>query len=286
MSAELTTSAGGRTLVTGKHIHLRTAQMVFWSVIAAVLGAGFVAGLYFGILQVDWHVHVGSVNFQLFYLKKWWDSGMGVTHSGNWVLYRHAAFRDIAEPALATMAVLTLLAKPRWWGVRVGTLRLVTAPVILIAATFAMGILGVWLLDFGFPAAWHHVFGSHVLPLGFLGKASAGTLILGFLIGRVLHRWWAPVGATLQGHLLDRSADRAHRNGRTPLWVKLPIAPPVIRERFSLMYRDDEEIRDVGTVNHWLILAIVTVFVLVTALGLAGHYWVGTLNQAIPYLAP
>jgi hypothetical protein len=254
-------------LPSGRHIRLRREQMIMWSVIAGFLGAGFIAGLYFGILEVNWH---------LFWLKPWWD---GLFKDGWWPVYRHTAFRDIPEPAFATMGVMTLLAKPKYWGKKVGTVRLVTTPMILILLTFALGIAGTWLLNYGLPhaartdLAWH----------------SAGNLILGFAIGRVLHFLWAPVGATLQGHLLEGSADKAAAKHRVPAWVRLPLAPPVIRERFAHLY--DRSLKtegnvydeDNGTAKRWLYALMVLVFVVITVIGLLGHYYAGT-SHVIPFL--
>jgi hypothetical protein len=271
-----------RTLVSGRRIRLRRVQMLAWSVIAGFIGAGFVAGLYFGILEVSWHVWIGPVHFRIFYLKPWWDS---LIRSGNWPLYRHVAFRDIPEPAFAVMAVRTLLAKPKYWDKPVGTVRLITAPVILIALTFALGVAGVWLLDFGGPDAWHRLFGGQRVDVAFLGKLSVGQLLLGFAIGQVLHRFWAPVGATLQGYQIQRAVAAARKRGRVPLWVRLPLAPPVIRERFSKVWRDGSRYRKVPGAHRRVLAAMSLFFVLLTILGFIGHYWVGN-GHSIPYLAP
>jgi hypothetical protein len=291
-------------LLSGRAVRFRFGQSIVWSVVAGLLAAGFVAGLYDGILQVNWYIHIGSFYYHLFYLKAWWDGGMGIIHSTVWPLYRHIAFRDIPAPALATMAIQTLLAKRKWWGVRVSTLRVVTAPLVILVLTFAMGIGGVWLLYFGGPNAWHALFGSYVLPgTKWLGDASAGQLALGFVIGRILHRYWAPVGATLQGVQLDRvvgrwqgkiqaaqiSMDEAVRLNNAglhilPAWVRLPIAPPVIRERFSELWRNNRVVRIRG--GHAAVIVVLGVFVvLVTLLGLVGHYYAGA-GHSVPYLFP
>ena len=252
-------------LAGGGNARLRKAQMTLWSVVAGVLGAGFIAGLYFGILQADWHV---------FWLKPWWD---GLFKAPWWPVYRHSAFRDIPEPAFATMGVLTLLAKEKFWDKRVSNLRLATAPFILIAMTFALGTGGTWLLHYGLPPHARSV----------LAWNAAGDLILGFLIGRVLHAFWAPVGATLNGRILETQADKAAARRKVPLWVRYPLVPPVVRERFSLLYARSREVT--GDLfqgdrrQRWIIAVIVVVAVLITGLGLAGHYWAGT-GHVIPWL--
>lgn len=252
-------------LANGGRVHFRKSQMTLWSVVAGVLGAGFIAGLYFGVLQADWHV---------FWLKPWWD---GLFKAPWWPVYRHTAFRDIPEPAFATMGVLTLLAKEKYWDKRVSNLRLATAPFILIILTFALGIGGTWLLHYGLPASVRSA----------LAWNAAGDLILGFIIGRILHVFWAPVGATLNGRILETQADKAATRKKVPVWVRLPLVPPVVRERFSVLYGKSRKVT--GDLfrgdkwQRWIIAVIVVVSVLITILGLAGHYWAGT-GHTIPWI--
>lgn len=293
-------------LLTGGRVRLRFAQSALWSAVAGFLGASFIAGLYFGLFQVNWYVHLGGVRFELFYLKHGWDNLFPYDW---WALYRHAAFRDIPEPAFAAMAVKTLLASRRWWSVRVSNLRVVTSPFVVIGLTLALGVLGVWLIDFALPAAWAGVASAVGHPgfkvsARFLGTLSVPQLALGFIIGQVVHRYWAPVGATLQGASLDRVVDRRQAIAAradvtperaveidnagwhiTPAWVRLPLSPPVIRERFAEMWRGNAsvEVRQ----GHGKVIALATALaVLVTLLGLAGHYYVGSLGHSIPYIAP
>lgn len=242
--------------------------MAVWSAVAAVLGAGFIAGIYFGVLQVHWYVHISSWKWNGFYLKHWWDN---LSSSPLWPIYRHSAFRDIPEPALATMAVLTLLAKPKWWEKNVSNLRLIWSPVALVIMTFALGIAGTWVIVF-----FH-------LP----NRYSVFTLILGFLIGRVLHVFWAPVGATYQRMILTKQVGRSHaRGGKVPRWVRYPLAPPVTRERFSVLYRDPTLARVESDSNYVLIAVGVILFILITALGLLAHYYIGAGHNHVPYLYP
>lgn len=259
-------------LPSGKKIHFRNTQTLVWTGITAVIFAGFIAGLYFGILQANWHV---------FCLKPWWDH---LFTQSWWPTYRHSAFRDIPEPSFAVMGVMTVMAKPKHWNKHVSTLRLVTAPFALITMTFAFGIAGTWLLNyaFGHPIlAWH----------------SAGDLMLGFIIGRILHVFWAPVGATIQGHLLASRADKSAFRNRVPLWVKLPLSAPTIRQRFSVMFtkrRQDFSVQVnramISTVSGgaraWIISAGAVIFVLVTILGLIGHYGFGAGYDPIPFIQP
>lgn len=294
-------------LLSGDRVHGRFVQSLYWSLAAGLVIAGFPAGLYDGVLQIHWYIWIGSFHVELFYLKNWWDHLFSYNW---WPLYRHAAFRDLAEPAAASMAVKTMLAGRKWWGVRVSNARVLTSPFVVLALIFGLGIIGVWLIDFSLPWAWAHVASAVGHPgfkvsAHFLGKLSVPQLALGlFVIGPVVHRYWAPVGATLQGAMLDRAVDRKQaivqraeidkdraveidRAGWhiIPAWVRLPLAPPVIRERFAEMWRGNAEVK--VRRGHGKVIALVTVvFVLITLLGLTGHYWVGSLHHSVPYLFP
>jgi hypothetical protein len=298
------------TLLSGQYVRWRFVQMLAWSVVAGLIGAQFIFGLYDGITQVNWYVHVGPVHFEIFYLKPSWDKNcFGLVHSAVWPLYRHLAFRDIAGAALATMAVQTLLSKPKWWSKRVSTLRIVTGPLVIIVLTFGLGVLGVYLAYFGLPDLWHAIFsaaghpGFKVNRLTELSKLSVNPLLIGFAIGRVLHRYWAPIGATLQGSMLDRSVDRwqdritkagmdlndavdySNRGLHIlPRWEYLPVVPPVLRERFALMWGKNVSI-NVRSAHGRVILAVTVFFALVTLLGFVGHYVAGE-GISVPYLFP
>jgi hypothetical protein len=276
-----------RIPVNGKPVRLRAAQMLAWSAAAGACGAALVAGLYFLVLQVNWHVHIGSVQFRIFYLKPWFDGGMGIFRSASWVLYRHGE-RDLLEPAAAVMGVMTLLAKPKWWGVRAGPVRLVTAPLVLLAVAVALAAGGVWLLDFGLPHAWHSALGSYrVTAPGWISHSSWQNFVLGFLIGRVLHRIWAPVGATIQGYQIDKAVDRTRlrHDGRRPLWVRWPLMAPVVRERFAWIMAHDTEVQERDATSKALIAVIAVACFLLTAAGFIAHYWIGA-GHTFPYLAP
>lgn len=246
----------------GHRIRMRREQLILWGVVVAFLGAGFIAGIYFGLLQVNWGI---------FWLKPWWDN---LFHETWWPVYRHTAFRDIPEPAFATLGVLTLLAKPKLWDKPVGTVRLVVTPPLVIILTFALGIAGTWLLNYAFP---HPVLQWH----------AAGNLILGFIVGHIVRFLWAPVGATIQGRLLEGSADKAAARHRVPVWVSYPLAPPTLRERFTHLYLKSLNVTgnlyDGGnaTLRRWLIGLMVLVFVVVTVIGLLGHYYIGTGHSIV-----
>jgi hypothetical protein len=299
---------GRRILVGGRPIRWRMEQMILWSAILAACGAALVAGLYFNLLEVHWYVHLGSTQFQLFDLKKWWDGGMGFIHSAAWPLFRHG-FRDDGEPAVATMLVSTVMAKPKWWHTRVGKIRLATAPALLGALAIALIFCAVWLQFFGLPGAWHWL---HTATHGTWPSrwdpgapwvsiwAAGETVAFGFVVGRILHRVWAPIGATLQGYGTDWLARKSP--DAEPLWVRHPVAAPVIRERVSLAITSGEarkaadrhrvvarERTRAQTALHVLLRVAIALGVLVVlylmVTGFIAHFWVGT-GHSFPYLAP
>jgi hypothetical protein len=287
-------------LWNGQRVKLRLPQMLVHGVIGALLFGCLAAGFYFGGTQVDWHIP--GVPWHI-WLKPTWDAGrFWPSWLGHWAQYRHTAFRDQAEPEVATLGVLTLIAKPRWWPVRVSTARLVAAPFILIIGVFGLGILGVWLNLTGLPWLWAHAWAEAGRPgynldgaFAWAARFSVFVLVWGFLAGRVLHRWWAPVGATIQGFILDRSADRYRDltrdsgRDRIPLWVRLPLVAPVVRERWSHLYLLPDDGRTLvhgGRLKRFVLTVGVAAGVWLILLGIIGHYVVGTFGVHVPYLAP
>lgn len=262
---------------TGKFVRFRWGQMLLWSTVAGACFAAVVAGAYYLVLETNWGA---------FYLKGWWDHQAfdNLISRATWPRYRHAAYRDQLEPAAAVMGVMTLLAKPKWWAVRVGAARLAVTPLVLLALAIVLSMSGVWLLDFGLQHVWH----AAPSPARIWE-----TLVVGVLIGRVLHRVWAPVGATIQGQLIDGPVIRSRRRGRFPLWVRYPLAPPVLRERFSRMWRKEEKLKDSdesavqeqGLLGRLAIGAIVLIAFLLMVTGFIAHFWIGT-GHSFPFLAP
>jgi hypothetical protein len=55
-------------LLSGKTVRFRWEQSLVWSAVTGLLAAGFIAGLYDGILQVNWYIRIGSFYYHLFYL--------------------------------------------------------------------------------------------------------------------------------------------------------------------------------------------------------------------------
>jgi hypothetical protein len=225
-----------------------------------------------------------------------------------WPAFRHAAFRDIPEPALALMAVQTLLAPDKYEPV--STRRIIVSPLVVIFATFALGALSVWLVDFAFPDLWHWAVSAQGHPgdklehSAWMGRWSLGVIIPGFVISRLLRLYWAPVGATLQGFILDSIIDRKQvivrkcdgltpakaveydRNGWhiIPWAIRLPLTPPVFRERFAKLWFANAVV-SVRNARGRLIAVIVFGALALFVIGFIGHYLIGSAHVAVPYFS-
>lgn len=307
------------TLLSGRKVRFRFGQSAYWGIAFGFMGAALIAGFYDGLWEINWYVHIGAVHFQIFYLKGWWDH---LIHYPWWALYRHGAFRDLAEPAIATVAVKTVMAGRKYWNTRVSGWEVAWRGLAVLGLTFALGVAGIWLIDFSLPWAWAHVASSVGHPgfkvsAHFLGKLSVPQIVLGLaVIGPVVHRVWAPAGATLQGALMDRAVDRRQAvvqrasadleasvpgNGKSismdeavvidqagwriiPAWVRLPLSPPVIRERFAEMWRGNQSVQT-RKGHRAVILTLAFFLTLVMLLGMVGAHWAAT-GHTVPYLFP
>jgi hypothetical protein len=292
------------TLWNGKRIHGYAIQYRYWALIVGLIGASAVAGWYFGLWQVHWRIYLGPVRWKGFWLKPWWDAGTWWPRwLGHWPLYRHIAFRDQLEPGIGCLLALSVMAKQKWWGVRVGVVSIGVRIVLVLALTVGLGTLGVWLDYFGLPWLWGHAASAAGHPgynldrqFTWAGHLSLFILVWGIgVMGPVLHRVWAPAGATINGSMLDRSADRhrdraaADNREHIPAWVRLPISAPNLRYRWSGLYLlpdDGRTLAEGGLLKRTLITLGVAGFAWLVILGIIGHYLKGVGGMSIPYLAP
>ncbi len=252
-------------LINGKKIHLRTLRNIVWGiVIGTLIGASLIAGGYFNFFQVHWFVHIGPLYWRGFSLKLWWDEGMNIFKSKSWILYRHG-LRDDGESALSIMIALTVMAKAKYWNKTVGKAQLYLTPPLMVILAGGMIAGAVWLQFFGLPNAWHAAFsalGDSHYRIYDSALASvwalAETIAFGFVVSHLLRPLWAPVGAHIQGELVDRMVDRwwVHKCAdavtvsesgevtidpeklKLPYWVR-HHGPPVLRERFAKTVTDD-----------------------------------------------
>jgi hypothetical protein len=264
--------------VEGHRIHLRLVQQLIWGIIAADIGAYIISAVYYLVLQAKY----GPI-----WLKPGWD---GLLTQPWWDPARHD-IRDVYEGALATLLVKSLMAN---WSKKsrkhAGPLRVATSPLVIFLAALPIVVGGAWLLNVGGPAAWHYFAHHGVLPhrvtvppqatswqpewlATFLQTFNWQPLLIGVLAGQVVHRLYAPVGDTVQLFFIERAIDRTRDTGRVPLWVRYPIAPPVVRERFAWLTAANAKVRDRSTGGNIAILAVTVIFVILALYGAFIRLW-------------
>jgi hypothetical protein len=253
--------------VNGHRIHLRPVQQLLWSFAAATAGAYIISALYYLITQVDWT----SGGHTLLYLKPGWD---GLLKTGWWPVARHD-LRDVYEGVLATLLVKSLMANWKRKNLdEVGAFRLITAPLLVIGAALPIVLVGIWVVNFAGPWVWHHTAGHRVVHLAvhlpswldtYLSTWNWQPLIIGIIAGLVVHRLYRPIGNTVQLYFIERAVNRARATGSTPAWVRYPLTPPVVRERFAWMIENDIQVEKHGA---WvkIVTPVMTAFFILLAL--------------------
>jgi hypothetical protein len=254
-------------LVLGHKIHFRKTQQLIWIGLSILLGSGFIAGLYWIILQQRYPFLPGSGS-----LKNWWNGGMGFIHSGNWTAYRHG-IRDGGEPTAWTLIGATILGKVNMDGRLLPLKSLIIAPLILFALIIA-GTVGItWITHFG-PL-------SHVPDTG-----SWQQLLLGVILGRALHLLWKPIGNTVRYHIIARAVTGV------PLWARFPLLPPTWREAWAELKANPARCKVVlrehnqqHKVLRWVIPLAVLLFVFIAVVGNLAKYGVAR-GAHIPVMNP
>jgi len=253
--------------VNGHRIHLRLVQQLIWSFAAATAGAYIISAVYYLLTQVHWT----SGGHTILFLKPQWD---GLFKTSWWQTARHD-IRDVYEGALATLLVKSLMANwKKAHGERVGAFRLAIAPLLIIIAALPVVVAGIWVINFGGPWLWHHTLHHRVLHLTvampawlstFLSTWNWQPLLIGIIAGLVVHRLFRPAGNTIQLFFIELAVTRTRATGIIPAWVRYPLTPPVIRERFTWMIDNNVPIEKHGA---WVkvIAPVMTAILIVLAL--------------------
>jgi len=242
-------------LVNGKPIRFRFAQNLGWRVMAAALGVGCIAGIYWIFLQQHYPFLPGSGS-----LKLWWDNGMnGLIRSLQWPKYRHG-LRDDGEPEAWALVGGVLLGSASVNARRIPVKLIPVAMLIMLCCILAIAVGITWVTDFGPFSNVSDIF-------------SWQQIVLGFLAGQVLHLLWKPVGATIRYQVVSRSV----RYNTIPLWVRLPLLPPAWREMWSELKQDTagmpaKERTDRFRQSRVLIPLGILVFLAVSVTGLLAKY--------------
>ena len=273
-----------RIPVNGRPIRLRWLQQVIWSFLAANVGALIIAGLYYLVIQVRWHIGGHTYLF----LKPSWDH---LFSYGGWAADRHNV-RDVYEALLATLFVKSLLANWRKGIWRAPAWYVILSPILIVVVAFPIVAAGIALIDHALPWLWHQIFVHRVLRnpvhlpsrLDWLGTYLSGypwqPVIIGILAGLVVHRVYAPAGNTVQLYFIGRSVDRTrdaiaaaeeNPDRHLPRWPW----PPVIRERAAWIMTSDQPVPDRTFDIRWAVRFVMVVFTLLAIYGAYARYWVG-----------
>lgn len=257
--------------VNGHRIRLRLVQQLIWSFVAATAGAYVISALYYLIIEVHWT----SGGQTILHLKPQWD---GLFKTAWWPVARHD-IRDVYEGALATLFVKSLMANwKKAHGERVGAIRLITAPLLIVVAALPILVVGIWVVNFVGPSLWHKLFHHHVLHLSvslpswlatYLSTWNWQPVLIGIVAGLVVHRLYQPIGNTVQLFFISHAVNRARATGRIPIWVRRPITPPVIRERFAWMMDNDVPAEKHGA---WVAVIAPVMTVILVLLALYGGF--------------
>lgn len=256
--------------VNGHPIKFRFAQQVIWTYLLTTIAVAAVAAVYYLLFEVKYSIG----GHTLVYLKPGWD---GLIKKPWWPVARHN-YRNIGEGVVAAWLVKTLITDWRKHPEqRLSVRRMVILFVLLVEAAFVLVTAGIYLLDFAGPNAWHHFFHHHHLHTTvtmpgwlatWLAQYNWPALITGAVAGQILHRLWRPIGSTINLILLEHAAVKADKKGREPVWVRWPLMPPNVRERYSWI-NSGYHIRNPG---KWPGRVAASVVVVVFALAVYGEY--------------
>jgi len=253
-----------RIPVNGRPIRLRWLQQVIWSFLAANVGALIIAGLYYLVIQVRWHI--GSHTY--LFLKPSWDH---LFSYGGWVADRHN-IRDVYEALLATLFVKSLLANWRKGIWRAPAWYVLLSPILIVVVAFPVVAAGIALIDHALPWLWQHIFAHRVLHnpvhlpsrLDWLGTYLSGypwqPVVIGILAGLVVHRTRDAIAA---------GEENPHRH--LPRWPW----PPVIRERAAWIMTSNQPVPDRTFDIRWAVRVVMVVFAALAICGVYARYWVG-----------
>lgn len=268
-------------LPSGHHIRFRRTQKLSWGLMAGVLGVGFVAGLYFIGLQLDWH-NIFPFLPRGTSAKAWWDGGMGFIHNKDWAngIWRHGV-RDKAEPEAWAIVGGILLGSSYKSRHIIKVPFLILGGLFMFAAVIAGALFITWMTYFGpikhLDTQWQNIAG----------------IVLGFAVGHALHYMWMPMANSIRYQLVSLSL---HRTTATPTWVALPIAPPGWREMWAQLKADGVGPKSLKAAaeaakenkhkqSRYLVPLGVLVFLLIAVVGILAKYPIAH-GVAIPILNP
>jgi hypothetical protein len=275
-------------------------QMRAQIVTAGVLIGLIVSGLYFGVTQVHWYIHLGSFYWPGFWLKHGWDDTTGAWLSqhvwfinpANWTFYRHNV-RDLGIPAMGIFGVMSIFTAANYSGKQYRDWRLLLSLVLFFAVFVVLVCVGTYLglILIHRPGHVGSFFAAHDFIL---------WVTLGIIMSQILHRLFGPVGASLQSKWVELAVDNWWRKGggEYPAWVRRNyIIPVTARRRFDQIAQEDwmtgeaKQLMAAGPnvlskLVWWAAGLVLPAAVFFAVLGFIGHFLVGVAGMSVPYLAP
>jgi hypothetical protein len=94
--------------------------------------------------------------------------------------------------------------------------------------------------------------------------------------GIVVHRLYRPIGNTVQLYFIEVVVSRARSTGKFQLWMRRPLTPPVIRERFSWMMDNDVQAEPHGWWIHIFAPVMSVILLLLAVYGGFIRLWFAT----------
>jgi hypothetical protein len=221
-----------RLLVNGRPIRLRWLQRVIWSFLAANIGALVVSALYYVFVQhwgraVGFHGHLAD---------------------------RHD-IRSVYEALLVAMFIKSQLANWRRKDLRAPAWYVLISPLLIAVVASPIAAAGIWLTYYALPYVSHSLLYPSPPPelsessaLVWLGTFHVGyqwqPVLIGILVGPVMHWAYAPAGNTVQLFFVGRAVHKtrdAIASGENDPYRHLPRWPmgPIIRERAAWTMDND-----------------------------------------------
>jgi hypothetical protein len=257
--------------VGGRDIHFAFLQNKAWLIIGGFMGVLAVSGVYYAFTQVHWYWWPGHSMFP--YLKPKWDHLISKPFwtSGLW---RHGV-RDDAEGAVALLIGIKALAGSwrKYWNERISDLELVLRAIASLILAVGLIIVSLWVATFGVAMIEHRSFHVHyVTPPAKITQYIyiAIGLVVGLIVTKLV---WRRAGTAIQRYLAEQSVAWWKRLNFMPIWIRLPLTPPALRQLVSWIFSESVPCRKHALWVAWLLPLVAPVFIGFMAVGIYARFF-------------